>query len=65
MNDFLQYLQDCKFILVSNREPYERVRGVEGIAVRHPAAGLVSALDPTMHRIHGIWIPSRRRQSEY
>ena len=56
MQDLLQYLNDCKFILVSNREPYEHVRGARGIEVRQPAGGLVSALDPTMRRIHGTWV---------
>lgn len=56
MSDFLQYLQDCKFILVSNREPYEHVRGARGIEVRQPAGGLVSALDPTLRRTHGTWV---------
>jgi alpha,alpha-trehalose-phosphate synthase [UDP-forming] len=56
MRDLHRYLSDCKFILVSNREPYEHVRGVSGIAVRQPPGGLVSALDPTMRRIHGTWV---------
>jgi alpha,alpha-trehalose-phosphate synthase [UDP-forming] len=56
MLDLNRYLSDCKFILVSNREPYEHVRGVNGIEVRQPAGGLVSALDPTMRRIHGTWV---------
>src|SRR4051812_12892623 len=56
MPDFLQHLHDCKFILVSNREPYEHVRGVHGVEVKQPAGGLVSALDPTMRRIHGTWV---------
>ena len=43
-------------ILLSNREPYEHVRGVESIEVRQPAGGLVSALDPTMRRTHGTWV---------
>ena len=51
-----EYLADCKFILVSNREPYEHVRGVDGIEVRQPPGGLVSALDPLMQRIHGTWV---------
>ena len=56
MPDFLRYLSDCKFILVSNREPYEHIRGVHGVEVKQPAGGLVSALDPTMRRIHGTWV---------
>lgn len=56
MPEFLHYLDDCKFILVSNREPYEHIRGPRGIEVKQPAGGLVSALDPTMRRIHGTWV---------
>ena len=56
MTDFLQHLQDCNFILVSNREPYEHVRGPGGIEIRTPAGGVVSALDPTLRRIHGTWV---------
>jgi trehalose 6-phosphate synthase len=56
MADLNRYLSDCKFILVSNREPYEHVRGVNGIEVKQPAGGLVSALDPTMRHIHGTWV---------
>jgi alpha,alpha-trehalose-phosphate synthase [UDP-forming] len=50
------YPHDCKFILVSNREPYEHVRGPGGIEVRTPAGGVVSALDPTLRRTRGTWV---------
>jgi alpha,alpha-trehalose-phosphate synthase [UDP-forming] len=56
MADIAQYLNDCKFILVSNREPYEHMRGVHGIEVKQPAGGLVTALDPTMRHTHGTWV---------
>jgi trehalose 6-phosphate synthase len=56
MVDIAQYLNDCKLILVSNREPYEHMRGVHGIDVKQPPGGLVSALDPTMRRTHGTWV---------
>lgn len=56
MPDIAHYLADCKFILVSNREPYEHVRGLKGIEVKQPAGGLVSALDPTMRVTHGTWV---------
>jgi len=56
MVELAEYLNDCKFILVSNREPYEHVRGATGIEVKQPAGGLVTALDPTMRRIHGTWV---------
>ena len=56
MFDLSNYLNDCKFILVSNREPYEHVRGAHGVEVKQPAGGLVSALDPTMRRTHGTWV---------
>ena len=60
MVDITQYLSDCKFILVSNREPYEHVRG--GTAddngtsarfnVKQPAGGLVTALEAFLHAGH-------------
>lgn len=56
MLDIDRYINDCKFLLVSNREPYEHVRGVNGVDVRQPPGGLVSALDPTMRHIHGTWV---------
>ena len=56
MLDFVQYLNDCKFILVSNREPYEHMRGPHGTEVKQPPGGLVSALDPTMRHTHGTWV---------
>jgi alpha,alpha-trehalose-phosphate synthase [UDP-forming] len=54
--DVTHYLNDCKFILVSNREPYEHVRGPSGIEVKQPAGGLVTALDPTMRHTQGTWV---------
>jgi alpha,alpha-trehalose-phosphate synthase [UDP-forming] len=57
MHDITHYLNDCKFILVSNREPYEHITGAEGsVEVRQPAGGLVTALDPTMRRTQGTWV---------
>jgi trehalose 6-phosphate synthase len=56
MADISQYLMDCKFILVSNREPYEHMRGPNGIEVKQPAGGLVTALDPTMRHTRGTWV---------
>jgi trehalose 6-phosphate synthase len=56
MGDITRYLNDCKFILVSNREPYEHVHGDQGIEVKQPAGGVVSALDPTMRRTQGTWV---------
>jgi trehalose 6-phosphate synthase len=56
MVDIAEYLNDCKFILVSNREPYEHMAGVHGVEVKQPAGGLVTALDPMMRRTHGTWV---------
>ncbi len=56
-HDFTRYLDDCKFILVSNREPYEHIRRSGGtVHIKQPAGGLVTALDPTMRRTHGTWV---------
>ena len=51
-----QLLGGKRLILVSNREPYEHVPGAHGVEVRTPPGGLVSALDPTMRKTHGVWI---------
>ena len=56
MADLARHLEGRTLILLSNREPYEHVRTSDGIVVRRPAGGLVSALDPTMQRTHGTWV---------
>ncbi|HET9440784.1 MAG TPA: trehalose-6-phosphate synthase [Longimicrobiales bacterium] len=55
---FTEALPNRRFVVVSNREPYEHVyddRG-GGIDVRRPAGGLTSALDPILQATEGIWI---------
>ena len=56
MTDVTRYLDGRTLILLSNREPYEHLAGAEGIHVRQPPGGLVSALDPTMRRTSGTWV---------
>ena len=46
MTDVTNYLDGRTLILLSNREPYEHLASAEGIHVRQPPGGLVSALDP-------------------
>lgn len=43
-------------IVVSNREPYIHERRGEGLVVRRPASGLVTALEPVMRACSGAWI---------
>lgn len=47
-----------RFIIVSNREPYEHRWGEEvgEIEVRRPAGGVTSALDPLLQAVGGTWI---------
>jgi trehalose-6-phosphate synthase len=47
-----------RFIVVSNREPYEHFwdESTEEIGVRRPAGGLVAAVDPLMQAVGGDWI---------
>lgn len=47
-----------RFLVVSNREPYEhRVEEETGeIVVERPAGGLTSALDPVLRAVGGVWI---------
>jgi trehalose 6-phosphate synthase len=56
MTDVTRYLDGRTLILLSNREPYEHLAGSEGVHVRQPPGGLVSALDPTMRRTGGTWV---------
>jgi trehalose 6-phosphate synthase len=56
MTDVTRYLDGRTLILLSNREPYEHLAGAEGIHVRQPPGGLVSALDPIMRRTGGTWV---------
>jgi trehalose 6-phosphate synthase len=49
-------LRGQEVIVVSNREPYIHVRQNDGIAVRRPASGLVTALEPVMRACSGTWI---------
>ena len=56
MPDIARHLDGRTLLLLSNREPYEHVDGPDGMHVRQPAGGLVSALDPTMRLTHGTWV---------
>lgn len=56
MPEIAKLLDGRTLILLSNREPYEHVRADGAPRVKVPAGGLVSALDPTMRRTHGVWV---------
>jgi trehalose 6-phosphate synthase/phosphatase len=47
-----------RFVVASNREPYEHYWDdtADNVAVRRPAGGLVAALDPLMQAVGGTWI---------
>jgi trehalose 6-phosphate synthase len=46
-----------RVIVVANREPYVHERGPDGaVSVRHPASGLVTAVEPIMRACSGVWI---------
>src|SRR5262249_12798990 len=49
-------LEGRSLFVVSNREPYEHVYGKQGIEVRVPASGLVTALEPILSACDGTWI---------
>jgi trehalose 6-phosphate synthase len=51
-----QQLSGDEVILVSNREPYLHVRSPNGLEVRRPASGLVTAVEPVMRACSGTWI---------
>lgn len=45
-----------EIIVVSNREPYIHTRTANGIEVKRPASGLVTAVEPVMRACSGTWI---------
>lgn len=49
-------LRGDQVIVVSNREPYIHEHGPTGIAVKRPASGLVTAVEPVMRACSGTWI---------
>ncbi len=57
LHDLIQAeLQDHRFILVSNREPYIHRYAGKRIECTLPASGLAAALDPIMRACNGVWI---------
>ncbi|MGH9679039.1 MAG: alpha,alpha-trehalose-phosphate synthase (UDP-forming), partial [Candidatus Acidiferrales bacterium] len=52
-----RHLRGERVVIVANREPYIHERMNDGgIQVRHPASGLVTALEPVMHACSGVWV---------
>jgi trehalose-6-phosphate synthase len=49
-------LRGDEIIVVSNREPYIHEQGPQGVVVRRPASGLVTAIEPVMRACSGTWI---------
>ena len=50
------HLSGDQIIVVSNREPYIHERTPDGVIVKRPASGLVSAVEPVMRACSGTWI---------
>lgn len=52
-----RHLHGEKIVILANREPYIHERQEDGnVTVRHPASGLVTALEPVMHACSGVWV---------
>ncbi|MCI0750017.1 MAG: trehalose-6-phosphate synthase, partial [Nevskiales bacterium] len=52
-----RHLHGERLVVVANREPYIHDREPDGtVRVRHPASGLVSALEPVMRACSGVWV---------
>jgi len=49
-------LRGDEVIVVSNREPYIHEKDRQGIVVKRPASGLVTAVEPVMRACSGTWI---------
>ncbi|MBI3988619.1 MAG: trehalose-6-phosphate synthase [candidate division NC10 bacterium] len=51
-------LRETLLVVASNREPYIHLYGEEGITEIRPPSGLVTALDPVMRAVGGVWVAS-------
>lgn len=49
-------LRGDEIIVVSNREPYIHEKTADGVVIKRPASGLVSAVEPVMRACSGTWI---------
>lgn len=49
-------LKDYKFVIVSNRQPYQHFYNKGEIQCRRGAGGVISALDPVMKACGGTWV---------
>lgn len=49
-------IDDKKFIVVSNREPYMHIHHGKQIECIEPASGLITALDPVLKACGGLWV---------
>ena len=49
-------LSGDQVIVVSNREPYIHEHGTDGVLVKRPASGLVTAVEPVMRACSGTWV---------
>ena len=58
LNEFIRSrMEDYRFIVVSNREPYSHRYSANGeIECVQPASGMASALEPVMRATGGLWI---------
>jgi trehalose 6-phosphate synthase len=53
----VRHLEGENIVALANREPYIHERAPDGeILVRHPASGLVTALEPVMRACSGTWV---------
>jgi len=61
-----RHLHGEKVVILANREPYIHERQEDGnITVRHPASGLVTALEPVMHACSGVWVAHGSGSADY
>ncbi len=51
-----EHVREESLVIVANREPYIHDKTPDGVVVRHPASGLVTALEPVMRACSGVWI---------
>jgi len=58
-------LGDYRFVVVSNRQPYEHVYKKGKIECQRPSGGVITALDPVMQACRGLWIAASSGEADH
>lgn len=58
-------MSDYKFIVVTNRQPYDHIFKKGKVAYQRGVGGVIAALDPIMQACDGIWVAYGNQEADY